>query len=80
MQKKFLDPFGKVSETRKQALQRMLEDPMYSEEDTILMKSHMNNKMEKVFRRVVDEKKDGLNKMQEAVDELKEIEAKVMLP
>ena len=80
MQKKFLDPVGKVSDTRKQAWQRMLEDPMYSEEDILLMKSHMNNKMEKVFRRVVDDKKGGLNKMQEAVDELKEIEAKVMIP
>ena len=80
MQKKFLDPVGKVSDTRKQAWQRMLEDPMYSEEDILLMKSHMNNKMEKVFRRVVDDEKEGLNKMQEAVDELKEIEAKVMIP
>ena len=80
MQKKFLDPVGKVSETRKQALQRMVGDPVYSEEDILLMKSHMNNKMEKVFRRVVDDEKEGLNKMQEAVDELKEIEAKVMLP
>ena len=81
MQKKFLDPFGKVCETRKQALQRMVEDPdVYSEEDILLMKSHMNNKMEKVFRRVVEDKKEGLNQMQEVVDELMDIEDKVILP
>ena len=81
MQKKFLDPFGKVCETRKQALQRMMEDQaVYSEEDIHLMKSHMNNKLEKVLRRVkMDEKKEGLNEMQEAVEELKEIEAKVRM-
>ena len=77
MQKKFLDPFGKVCETRKQALQRMMGDPTkYSEEDIHLMKSHMNNKMSKVLRKV---KVDERNKMQEAVDELKEIEAKVRM-
>ena len=77
MQKKFLDPFGKVCETRKQALQRMMEDPaVYSEEDTLLMKSHMNNKMAKVLRKV---KVDERNEMQEAVDELKQIEAKVRI-
>ena len=78
-QKKFCDPFGKVSETRKQALQRMVEDPVYSEEDIHLMKSQMNNKMEKVFRKVVDDQKEGLDEIQEAVDELKEIEAKVKM-
>ena len=78
MQKKFLDPFGKVCETRKQALQRMMGNPaVYSEEEIHMMKSHMNNKMEKVFREV--EEKKGLDEMQEAVDELKEIEEKVMM-
>ena len=77
MQKKFLDPLGKVSDTRKQALERMNESGRYSEEEIHLMKSHMNNKLDKVFRKVDKVKRGRLNEVQEAVDELKELEAKV---
>ena len=73
MQKKFLDPLGKVSDTRKQALERMNESGRYSEEEIHLMKSHMNNKLDKVFRKVDKVKRGRLNKVQEAVDELEEL-------
>ena len=77
MQKKFLDPLGKVSDTRKQALERMNESGRYSEEEIHLMKSHMNNKLDKVFRKVDKVERGRLNEVQEAVEELDGLEAKV---
>ena len=77
MQKKFLDPLGKVSDTRKQALERMNESGMYSEDDIHLMKSHMNNKLDKVFRKVDKVNSGRMNEVQEAVDELEAEVSKV---